>query len=144
VGILQQQLLENPTTGIAIGEELLQNTAGGGSKGKGSSGGARVITYVTGKRNRSAFIYDKTDRADLRGRLDELLKNTGLIRAGFAKCFLIVFMTNLAACSAILTVKRHRNMHSSSEIPCWNVSCSSSRSSCSCWGGGEKWAIVKT
>ena len=77
LGILQKQLLDKPTTGTAIGKKCYKIRLAIGSKGKGSSGGARVITYVTilDKEIVLLTIYDKADRADLRpGELEELLK----------------------------------------------------------------------
>ena len=77
LGLLQKQLLENPTTGTALGKNCFKIRLAIGSKGKGGSGGARVITYVAVLAEEVVLltIYDKADRADLRpGELDELLK----------------------------------------------------------------------
>ncbi|WP_345123346.1 hypothetical protein [Hymenobacter antarcticus] len=74
---MQQQLLKNPTIGTALGKSCYKIRLAIGSKGKGSSGGARIITYVAilDKEIVLLTIYDKADRADLRpGELEELLK----------------------------------------------------------------------
>lgn len=77
LAVLQQRLLDNPTLGTALGGSCYKIRLAIGSKGKGRSGGARVITYVVILDEEIILltVYDKADRADLRpGELDELLK----------------------------------------------------------------------
>ncbi|WP_210515615.1 type II toxin-antitoxin system RelE/ParE family toxin [Hymenobacter terricola] len=77
LGSLQQQLLENPTLGTALGKGCYKIRLAVSSKGQGSSGGARVVTFVAILNEEIVLltIYDKADRADLRpGELEELLK----------------------------------------------------------------------
>ena len=66
-----------PTSGTSLGRNCYKVRLAIGSKGKGSSGGARVITYIAVLNEEIVLltIYDKADRADLRpGELAELLK----------------------------------------------------------------------
>lgn len=44
--VLQQQLLENPRMGIQIAENVYKIRLSVKSKGRGKSGGMRVITFV--------------------------------------------------------------------------------------------------
>lgn len=44
--VLQQQLLENPRMGVMITENLYKIRLAVKSKGRGKSGGMRVITYI--------------------------------------------------------------------------------------------------
>ncbi len=44
--ILKHELLENPKTGIYLGKDVYKIRLAIKSKGKGKSGGARVITHV--------------------------------------------------------------------------------------------------
>lgn len=60
---LTNQLKEEPTSGTAIGNDCYKIRLAIASKGKGKSGGARVITHVVFK-NDTVFlisIYDKSD-----------------------------------------------------------------------------------
>lgn len=60
--ILEDQLLNNPTLGIPIGRNCYKIRLAIQSKGKGKSGGARVITFVQVV-NEKIFmiaIYDKS------------------------------------------------------------------------------------
>ena len=70
-------LTATPTTGTALGRNCYKVRLAIESKGKGRSGGARVISYVAVLAEEVVLltIYDKADRADLRpGELDDLLK----------------------------------------------------------------------
>ncbi|MCX6239673.1 MAG: type II toxin-antitoxin system RelE/ParE family toxin [Bacteroidia bacterium] len=61
---LRAELLENPTLGTALGRNVFKIRMAITSKGKGKSGGARVISYVY-VLNEQIFlidIYDKSER----------------------------------------------------------------------------------
>jgi len=60
IGILE----ENPTTGIALGNNFFKIRLKISSKGKGKSGGARVITYLKVVKNTVylSAIYDKGEK----------------------------------------------------------------------------------
>lgn len=78
---LIDRLEEHPAQGIFLGKDCYKIRMAIRSKGKGKSGGARVITYVK-IQNETAFlltVYDKSDRDDLDDtELDELLEEAGL------------------------------------------------------------------
>jgi mRNA-degrading endonuclease RelE of RelBE toxin-antitoxin system len=59
---------ENPETGTFIGNNCYKIRIAIGSKGKGKSGGARVIThlYVEAKSVYLLSIYDKSEKPDLK------------------------------------------------------------------------------
>jgi mRNA-degrading endonuclease RelE of RelBE toxin-antitoxin system len=59
---------ENPETGTLIGNNCYKIRIAIGSKGKGKSGGARVIThlYVEAKSVYLLSIYDKSEKPDLK------------------------------------------------------------------------------
>lgn len=74
---LGQQLLTNPTAGTPLGRNCYKVRLAIQSKGKGSSGGARIICYlaIVNKEIVLLTIYDKAEKSDLRpGELQELLK----------------------------------------------------------------------
>lgn len=74
---LVQTLTENPEQGIAIGNSCFNIRIAIASKGKGKSGGARVITNfaVTDDTVYLLSIYDKSEKENLTDKeLDELLK----------------------------------------------------------------------
>ena len=61
------ELEENPKLGTPIGKECYKIRIAVTSKGKGKSGGARIITYVR-IQNNTVFlmdIYDKSDQATI-------------------------------------------------------------------------------
>ena len=58
LAVLQQRLLDNPTLGTALGGSCYKIRLAIGSKGKGRSGGARVITYGCNSKLRGAFFQD--------------------------------------------------------------------------------------
>ena len=61
------ELEENPKLGAPIGKECYKIRIAVTSKGKGKSGGARIITYVR-IHNNTVFlmdIYDKSDQATI-------------------------------------------------------------------------------
>ena len=75
---LVQKLKENPEQGTAIGKNCFKIRIAIASKGKGKSGGARVITnfVVTDAAVYLLSIYDKSEEENLTDReLDELLKS---------------------------------------------------------------------
>ena len=70
-------LEENPTQGTALGKNCYKIRMAITSKGKGKSGGARVIThvYVSNQRVYLLAIYDKSTRESISDKeLEELLK----------------------------------------------------------------------
>ncbi len=61
------ELSENPTMGTAIGKDCYKVRVAISSKGKGKSGGGRLITYVRIV-NETVFlmdIYDKSEQANI-------------------------------------------------------------------------------
>ncbi len=74
-------LTENPLQGVALGRGCYKIRLAISSKGKGKSGGARVITLVKVEAERVVLltIFDKSDRENLLdGELDALLAEAGL------------------------------------------------------------------
>ncbi len=74
---LAEELSENPVTGISMGGNCYKVRLAIKSKGKGKSGGARVITYVYVTKSTVYLltIYDKSEREDISDKeLKELLK----------------------------------------------------------------------
>ena len=77
---LQKELIINPNSGVEIGVGLRKVRMAIGSKGKGKSHGARVITYTVilsvdeGEIN-LLTIYDKAERESItRKELEEIIK----------------------------------------------------------------------
>lgn len=67
IGALIDTLEEAPRTGTSIGHDCYKVRLAITSKGKGKSGGARVITYVFVK-DQTVYllsIYDKSEQADI-------------------------------------------------------------------------------
>ena len=62
------QILQNPETGIFLGNNCYKIRLAISSKGKGKSGGARVITYlyIATEKIYLLTIYDKGEKADLK------------------------------------------------------------------------------
>jgi mRNA-degrading endonuclease RelE of RelBE toxin-antitoxin system len=77
IGLLIDTLEETPRTGTSIGHDCYKVRLAITSKGKGKSGGARVITCVFVK-NETVYllsIYDKSEQNDISdARLAELVK----------------------------------------------------------------------
>ena len=78
--ILQKELIINPNYGVEIGVGLRKVRMAIGSKGKGKSHGARVITYTVilsvdeGEIN-LLTIYDKAERESIsRKEIEEIMK----------------------------------------------------------------------
>ena len=68
----------NPTLGTSLGRNCYKIRLAIKSKGKGKSGGARVITYVITEKKEVILltIYDKQVKSDLKANeLNELLKD---------------------------------------------------------------------
>jgi len=74
---LGKQLTDNPAMGKPIGQDCYKIRLAISSKGKGKSGGARIIThvYVAGDNIYMLAIYDKSEQDNISDKeLDELLK----------------------------------------------------------------------
>jgi len=67
VSSLVETLKENPTTGTNLGNNIYKIRIAISSKGKGKSGGARIITYFVNKDNIVYLlsIYDKSEEANI-------------------------------------------------------------------------------
>jgi mRNA-degrading endonuclease RelE of RelBE toxin-antitoxin system len=67
LAILFEELEENPTLGVSIGKDCYKIRVHITSKGKGKSGGARLITYVRVVKNTIFLmdIYDKSEQATI-------------------------------------------------------------------------------
>lgn len=78
---LGQRLAENPTIGTGLGNDCYKIRLAIASKGKGKSGGARVITniYIKAKSVYLLAIYDKSEQENISDKqirtLLELIKN---------------------------------------------------------------------
>lgn len=75
---LIQELKENPKTGTSLGQNCFKIRIAISSKGKGKSGGARIITNVMIQDNVVYLIniYDKSEKENLTDKeLSELLKD---------------------------------------------------------------------
>jgi mRNA-degrading endonuclease RelE of RelBE toxin-antitoxin system len=80
---LKENLLENPTLGVHLGNDCYKIRMAISSKGRGKSGGARVITcvQVTEDTIYLLTIYDKSDRESLEdNELKDLLEDAGIFR----------------------------------------------------------------
>ena len=79
---LVRQLSNEPELGVSLGNNLFKIRLKISSKGKGKSGGARVITFFV-KQDRELYlvaIYDKSEIENLsRNELKGYLKTAGLI-----------------------------------------------------------------
>jgi hypothetical protein len=64
---LFDELSENPTLGTSIGKDCYKIRVAITSKGKGKSGGARLITYVRVVKEKVFLmdIYDKSEQANI-------------------------------------------------------------------------------
>ena len=74
IGFLAEELSENPRIGISLGNDVYKIRLSIKSKGKGKSGGARVITFVKTDIETVMLlsIYSKGERATL---TDSEIKN---------------------------------------------------------------------
>lgn len=79
----EEELEASPTIGTDLGKGLRKVRMAISSKGRGKSGGARVITFITATTGDSIYliyIYDKSDRESISTKeLETLLKNNGLL-----------------------------------------------------------------
>ena len=78
LAVLIDELAENPLQGTALGKDCFKIRLAISSKGKGKSGGARVITNVKiiGKKVFLMDIYDKTDLDNISDKkLENLINN---------------------------------------------------------------------
>lgn len=82
---LLKDLNENPYLGVDLGRNLRKVRLAISSKGKGKSGGARVITLVVEVSEDMTeiglqYIYDKSERESVTDKeLTEILKRNGLL-----------------------------------------------------------------
>jgi mRNA-degrading endonuclease RelE of RelBE toxin-antitoxin system len=70
---VNNQLMQNPTTGTPLGNDTYKIRVGIKSKGKGKSGGARVITYVVSG-NMEIYLLTIYDKSEFDAVDDRLLK----------------------------------------------------------------------
>jgi hypothetical protein len=76
LSVLYEQLTENPETGTPIGHNCFKIRLAIASKGKGKSGGARIITHtvVVNETVYLLSIYDKSEQSAITNtELDQLL-----------------------------------------------------------------------
>ena len=75
-GTLIESLTENPAIGAPLGQNCFKIRISIQSKGKGKSGGARVITHIYWE-NETVYlltIYDKSEKSDmLPGELEDMI-----------------------------------------------------------------------
>lgn len=82
---LLNELNANPNLGTDLGGGVRKIRLRIASKGKGKSGGARVITFTviastTATEVNLIYIYDKADRASISSKeIEELLRSNGLL-----------------------------------------------------------------
>jgi hypothetical protein len=79
---LNKELSENPSTGILLGNNVYKIRLSIASKGKGKSGGARVITFVKIVKEKVYLvsIFDKSMLENItKDQIFKLLKRTGLV-----------------------------------------------------------------
>ena len=82
--LLEQELLSNPNAGVDLGNGVHKVRMAIGSKGRGKSHGARVITVLITLDEDNAeinllYIYDKADRDTISpAEIENLLKAAGL------------------------------------------------------------------
>lgn len=80
---LLESLKADPNLGTDLGNGLRKIRVSIKSKGKGKSGGARVISYVLHRTETEVnllYVYDKSNRSSISSKeLQQLLKQNGLI-----------------------------------------------------------------
>lgn len=82
---LLESLKENPTQGVELGKGIRKVRMAISSKGKGKSGGARVITLILALSEEDAevglhYIYDKSEQASISDKeLQEIMKKNGIL-----------------------------------------------------------------
>ncbi|MBS1524637.1 MAG: type II toxin-antitoxin system RelE/ParE family toxin [Bacteroidetes bacterium] len=81
---LEKSLILNPKLGVSYGSNIYKVRLADGSKGKGKSGGFRVVTYVIEETTEETNIYlvtifDKSEEASIdKDDIKEVLKSEGL------------------------------------------------------------------
>ncbi|MFN8206267.1 MAG: type II toxin-antitoxin system RelE/ParE family toxin [Bacteroidales bacterium] len=77
IAILIESLEQDPTQGKSLGKDCYKIRVAIASKGKGKSGGARIITYVyiTGSEVHLLTIYDKSEKEDISDKELKELRN---------------------------------------------------------------------
>jgi mRNA-degrading endonuclease RelE of RelBE toxin-antitoxin system len=70
---LNKVLSDNPTTGTSLGNETYKIRITIKSKGKGKSGGARIVTYILTE-NKEIYLLTIYDKAELDTIDDKILK----------------------------------------------------------------------
>lgn len=82
---LSKELMKNPEMGVDLGNGLHKIRMSIASKGKGKSGGARIITLITSLSKETSeiglhYIYDKSDRESITdNEIKKVLKDNGVI-----------------------------------------------------------------
>ena len=73
-----EELEENPTIGVYLGKNCYKIRVAISSKGKGKSGGARIITYVRVVKNTVFLmdIFDKTEQSTITDKEIQILINS--------------------------------------------------------------------
>jgi mRNA-degrading endonuclease RelE of RelBE toxin-antitoxin system len=73
-----EELEENPTLGVYLGKNCYKIRVAISSKGKGKSGGARIITYVRVVKNTVFLmdIFDKTEQSTITDKEIQILINS--------------------------------------------------------------------
>ncbi len=86
LGVLEKDLLKNPNIGVDLGRGIHKIRLAIKSKGRGKSGGARVLTQqtviieVSGHVITLLTIYDKSEKDNITDKeISALLKKNGLI-----------------------------------------------------------------
>ena len=83
--VLLDELSNNPQQGTDLGHKLRKIRMKITSKGKGKSGGARVISFTVIVSEEEAvlkllFIYDKSERANITDKeIEDILKQNGIL-----------------------------------------------------------------
>lgn len=82
--VLLSEIKDNPNMGVDMGNNIRKLRMKISSKGKGKSGGARVVTFTLLVADDSSdiillYIYDKSERSSIqRHEIELLLNNNGL------------------------------------------------------------------
>jgi mRNA-degrading endonuclease RelE of RelBE toxin-antitoxin system len=82
---LEQSLVANPKIGVSYGSGIYKVRLADESKGKGKSGGFRIITYVIEETSEATYIYlitifDKSEEASIdKDDIKKILISEGLI-----------------------------------------------------------------
>lgn len=82
---LEKELILNPTMGVSYGSNIYKVRLADESKGKGKSGGFRVITYVIEETTQATNIYlitifDKSEESSIdKDDIKEIIMSEGII-----------------------------------------------------------------